>query len=84
MKRRVGMAAAGALLAAGLAGGTSFGVVHHHSAFGTHVASCARLEAQIEQLRGFKQAATDTGQTALATQLATQIALLQAQFTAHC
>jgi hypothetical protein len=81
--KRLGIAVAGAVLAAGLAGGTGFAAGGPGSQ-GHLVASCAALQARIAELGGLQYAASHTGNTARANQLAAQIVRLQHRFTIQC
>jgi hypothetical protein len=83
--KRLGIAVAGAVLAAGLAGGTGFAAVGGgFNGIGSHVAGCATLQARIAELAGLQRAAAATGNTARVNQLAAQILRLQTRFTKQC
>ena len=79
--KRLGLAVAGAVLAAGVVGGASFGTAASDA---RQQVQCGRLQAQIAVLQGEKRAAVAQGNEARANRLQTRISALQTRFSNEC
>ena len=82
MKKRLGIAATGALLTATLLGGA--GYASGGFGGGNNVTRCAQLTARIGELGGLESAAIRLGDTRQAARDAAEITRLSAQRAAHC